>query len=123
MAKTNRYTRKRKHKQILEKQYANQYHYGRSSPCDVRLLRDKLTREAEEEADSWWYRKHPPRNKGWEYWRIYYLTGMRQFAKKFSDKRIRQKYRQMIKKMDPEDVTAPRGSDYEKEFDYNWTIW
>ena len=120
MAKTNRYTRKRKHKRILEKQYANQYHYGRSLPCDVRLLRDKLTREAEEEADSWW---HPPRNKGWEYWRIYYLTSRRQFAKKFSDKRIRQKYRQMIKKMDPEDVTAPRGSDYEKEFDYNWIIW
>lgn len=124
MAKMNRYARKRRHKRNLEKRFTNQYHYGRgSSPGSVRVLRDKLMREAEENADSWWYRKHPPRNKGWEYWQLCYLTEMRQYAKKYSDKRIRQKYRQMIKKMDPEDVPAPKGADYEKEFDYNWVIW
>ena len=78
-------------------------------------------RDAEE--DTYWNRRHPPRNGGWEYWRIYYLTGPRQYAKKCTDRRIRQKYRQMIHHMDPEDVTALRGSDYEKEFDYNWEIW
>lgn len=119
MAKMNRYARKRRHKRNLERQYANQYHNGSS----VRVLRDKLMLEAEEHADSWWYKKHPPRNNGWNYWQICYFTGMRQYAKKYSDKRIRQKYRQMIKKLDPEDVTAPKGADYEKEFDYNWVIW
>ncbi len=93
--------------------------YG--SVQNLSLFEDKLRREAEE--DHYWNRKHPPRNGGWEYWREYFFTEERQYAKKYSDKRIRQKYRQLIKKMDPEDVTAPRGADYEKEYDYAWTIW
>ena len=110
------YARKRKHKRELEKKYATQY--GNYS---VNTLREKLRREAHE--DWWWLKKHPPRNDGWEYWRTYYLSGPRQFAKKYTDKRIRQKYRQQIKKADHEDVMAPRGADYEKEFDYFYTIW
>lgn len=116
----NRYARKRRHKRELEKKYAKKYAYG-SGQYDVQWLREKLRREAQE--DNWWIRKHPPKNNGWEYWRIYYLSGRRGYAKKYSDKRIRQKYRQMIRHLDLEDVTALRGSDYEKEYDYNWTIW
>lgn len=119
MMKRNRYAMKRIHKRKLEERFAKRY---MASPCNVRLLRDRLIREAEE-SESWWLVKHPPRNKGWEYWQAFDLSGRRGFAKKYSDKRIRQKYRQMIKKMDLEDVTAPRGADYEKEFDYTWTIW
>ena len=119
--KTNRYARKRMHKREMEKQYAKKYAYGRPGMYNVCILRDRLEREAQE--DTWWRRKHPPRNNGWEYWRTYYLSGMRGYAKKYSDKRIRQKYRQMIRQLDPEDITALRGSDYEKEYDYNWTIW
>ena len=29
----------------------------------------------------------------------------------------------MIKCIDPEDVIAMRGADYEKEYDYMYTIW
>lgn len=123
MARMNRYARKRRHKRRLEKRYADMYCYGCSATCSVRKLRDRLMREAEEEIDSYWYKKHPPRNNGWEYWRSYYLSGPRQFAKKYTDKRIRQKYRRMIRKFDPEDVHVPRGSGYEKEFDYAYTIW
>ena len=123
MARLNRYALKRRHKRKLEKHYADVYRYGSASPGDVRKLREELMREAEDDAYAWYYKRHPKRNHGWEYWKVYYLTGRRQFAKKYSDKRIRQRYRQKIRKMDPEDVTAPRGSDYEKEFDYNWTIW
>ena len=121
--KTNRFSRKRLHKRKLEQRFARSYFYGTTAPGDVRLLRDKLMRDFDEEQDSWWMKKHPPRNHGWEYWKTYYLTGRRQYAKKYSDKRIRQKYRQMISKYDPEEVTAPKGADYEKEFDYDWTIW
>lgn len=116
--KSNRYSRKRRHKQKLEQQYANKFGYYHVKSC-----RDKLIREAEEGADSWWRRKHPPRNKGWEYWRVFYLSGKRKFAKRYTDKHIRQKYRQMMCHYDPEDVTAPKGADYEKEFDYAWTVW
>lgn len=120
MARINRYAMKRKHKRELEKKYATQYRFG--SPCNVRILRDELMRKAEEE-DSWWLKKYPPRNNGWEYWKSWDLSGARGYAKKYSDKRIRQRYREMIKKMDPEEIIAPRGADYEKEYDYLWTIW
>lgn len=118
--KTNRYARKRMHKREMEKQYAKKYAYG-SGMYNVRILRDRLEREANE--DTWWNRKHPAKNNGWEYWKTYYLSGMRGYAKKYSDKHIRQKYRQMIKHLDPEDVYAPRGADYEKEYDYAYTVW
>lgn len=121
--KMNRYARKRKHKREMEKKFAQKYAYGRSGMYNVRILRDRLEREAQSEEYAWWRKKHPPRNNGWEYWRTYYMTGMRQYAKKYSDKKIRQKYRRMIRRLDPEDVTAPKGADYEKEYDYNWTIW
>ena len=121
MRGSTRYTNKRIHKRKMEKKFANQWHYGRARPGDVKLLREQLMREAEE--DEWWRMIHPPRNGGWEYWKTYSLTGRRQYAKKYSDRRIRQKYRQLIHNLDPEDVTAPRGADYEKEYDYNWTIW
>ena len=119
----NRYARKRRHKRKMQKHYAEKYYYGGTRPADVRTLRDKLMREAEEDDGSVWRKKHPPRNKGWEYWRVYYLTGPRQYAKKYTDKRIRQKYRQMLSRMDHEDIVALNGSDYEKEFDYSYTIW
>lgn len=118
----NRYTRKRIHKRKMEKHYANIYGYG-GGAYDVRKLRDKLMREADEDSDSLWRRKHAPRNRGWEYWKYYYLTGRRQYAKKYSDKRIRQKYRQIIKHNDHDDVPALRGAAYEKEYDYSWTVW
>ena len=121
MAKVNRYAQKRQHKRKMQKRYMLKYSFGRDH--NLTEFRDRLIREAEEYADTWWGKKHPPRNEGYEYWDEFFYSGMRQYAKKFSDKRIRQKYRQMIKKMDPEDVTAPRGADYEKEFDYWWTIW
>ena len=116
---TNRHALKRRHKRELQKQYMRKYSYGREQ--NLKLFEDKQRNEANE--DSMWIRKHPPRNGGWEYWKQSYLTGMRQYAKKFSDKRIRQKYRIMIDHYDPEDVTAPQGSDYEKEYDYMWTVW
>ena len=107
--KINRHARKRRHKRELEKKFAKTYSYG-SGQYDVRWLREKLEREAQE--DTWWRRKHMPRNNGWEYWKTYYLSGMRGYAKKYSDKCIRQKYRQMLKSMDMNDVVALRGADY-----------
>lgn len=118
MGKTNRYARKKKHKKKLEKQYATKY-----GEYNTKTLRDRLQREAEEDTDSLWSRKHPPRNGGWEYWKIWYISGRRGFAKKYSDRKIRQKYRKMISKYDPDDIPVYKGADHEKEYNYNWTIW
>lgn len=120
MTRLNRHAMKRHHIREQEKRFAKSYSYG-SGQYDVNWLRRKLEADAQE--DHWWNRKHPKRNGGWEYWHMFDLTGRRQFAKKYSDKRIRQKYRQLIKKRDPEDVPSLHGADYEKEFDYNWTVW
>lgn len=118
MNRKSRYFQKREHKRKLKKKYAVKYGWS-----NVRLLQDKEERDAEEYKDTYWGRKHPPRNNGWTYWRIWYISGRRGYAKKYSDKRIRQKYRQMVRKQDPDDVTAPRGADYQKEYEYNWTVW
>ena len=116
----NRYAQKRKHKQKLQEHYATLYAYPYRS---VNKLRDYLILEAEADKDTYWRRKHPPRNHGWEYWRIYYVTGRRKIAKKYTNKAIRQKYRMTLHTEDLEDIQAMKGSDYEKEFDYAWTIW
>jgi len=121
MNRLNRHAMKRKHIREQEKKYAKGYCYGRRGQHSISYLRDKLREEAAE--DNWYNRRYPKRNGGWEYWKSYYLTGPRQFAKKCTDRRIRQKYRQIIHHYDPEDVTAPHGADYEKEYDYAWTIW
>lgn len=119
MASLNRHAQKRRHKLEMQKRYMRK----NSRLRNLKLLEDEKRRYVEENEEEWWLRKHPPRNGGWEYWSDWSISGRRQFAKKFSDKRIRQKYRQMIRNIDPEDVTALRGADYEKEFDYAWTIW
>ena len=119
MAYLNRHALKRRHKHELQKRHMLQYSNGRDH--NIKEFSDRLRGEARE--DSYWNRRHPPRNGGWEYWRGYYLSGVRQYAKKYSDKRIRQKYRLMINHMDPEDVTAPQRASYEKEYDYAWTVW
>jgi hypothetical protein len=51
------------------------------------------------------------------------LSGSRKYAKCCTNRRIRNMYRTRIKSMSPEDIVAPRNSDYEKEFDYLWTIY
>lgn len=119
--KKNRYAMKRRHKLELQKSYMLGYSHGRNQ--SLKLFADELREIEDRYADTLWGRKHPARNGGYEYWKKTYLTGSRQVAKKYSDKRIRQKYRRLIHHMDPEDVTLPQGADYEKEFDYIWTVW
>ena len=66
------------------------------------------------------------RNGGYEYWQSYYLTGSRRYAKESTNSVIRAMYRALLNTKDPdslEEVQAFTGSDYEKAFDYDWTIW
>lgn len=112
MAYLNRHAMKMRHKHEMQKRYMRKY----GGYQNLKIFEEEIRRQ-----NHGWYKSQ--RNGGWDYWSEWYLTGSRQYAKKYSDKRIRQKYRQMIKKLSPEDVTAPRGADYEKEYDYAWTIW
>ena len=57
-----------------------------------------------------------------EYWRRYYSSGERRFARFCSERTIRSKFRDMICRGDFEDLYAPSHADYRKEFDFWWTV-
>lgn len=116
----NRHELVRRHKRKMKQKYAVS---GWDYCTNLKLLEAK--RRAEVEEDDWWIRKHPhrARNGGFTYWDYFDISGRRGFAKKQTSKQIRSHYREMLSHMDPEDIPAYKGSDYEKEFDYNWTIW
>lgn len=112
----NRHALMRKHKRNLKKKYGYGLYTGyRSNPHLMET----------EYRDKYGNCKNA-RNGGYEYWRHYYLTGPRQHAKHCTNRAIRAIYRDLLNKIDAEsmdDVQALSGSDYEKLFDYMWTIW
>ena len=116
----NRYDRLRKHKRYLKQRHANSY-------CRWNIHEDERRERESAAEDTYWSRRHRPRNGGYEYWRNCYLSGCRRYAKDCTNSHIRAKYRQMaLRNMTDEfleDVVALKGSDYEKEYDYLWTIW
>ena len=63
-------------------------------------------------------------SKWWDgkYWKRYYVSGVRQFARFCSERKIRTKYRDAINVDDFEELYAPQHSDYQKEFDFWWTV-
>lgn len=112
----NRYARSQKHRAELKRKHA--LRNGRYNP--------DLDRQREEDwffenCDSRWVRNQ--RNFGYHYWNQCYLSGCRRYAKEATNRRIRSKYRTMVANAEREDIIAPHGSDYEKEFDYWWTIY
>ena len=116
--RTNRYANKRKHKRLQKKQFARRYgRYG-----------DNLNRLEEEYLENYtpWYCRRTPPNNGYEYWQTLYLSGVRQYAKWCTNRAIRAYYRDMIRRLDEEgleDLAGLTGSDYEKMYDYAYTIW
>ena len=74
------------------------------------------------------------RNGGYEYWQHCYITGPRTYAKSCTNRAIRAMYRDLLRGLDREcdddarelwgdEIQAMTGSDYEKIYDYDWTIW
>ena len=113
----NRHARMRQHKRELKKKHAA------NSWCqfDTRIDEERAHRNYEEDKDSKWVDK---RNEGYDYWNHCYLSGRRRFAKDCTNRKIRNIYRNLIASGEfLDDVIAPKGSDYEKFFDYLWTIW
>lgn len=57
-----------------------------------------------------------------EYWKQYYLSGPRQYAKDLTNRKVRQMYRN-VREDQFEDLWAPQGNDYTKIGEYDWIIW
>lgn len=116
----NRYAKLRRHKRYLKQRHANAFHRWNAHE-DERKEREYAAE------DTYWNRKHPTRNGGYEYWSNCYLSGCRKYARYCTNRHIRAKYRQLLAKNTKDeyfaDVVAPTGSDYEKEYDYLWSIY
>ena len=116
MRNINRHAMMRKHKRRMKKKYGYGLYNGYRT--NIRLHEDECRENYGDCKNA--------RNGGYEYWQSYYLTGPRQYAKNCTNRVIRAIYRDMLNTLDAdalEDVQALRGSDYEKMYDYNWTIW
>lgn len=113
----NRYARKKQHKWELKKRHTKGLYNRITTPqFDEMKMRMDYEKDAE-------YRWSDGRNGGYTYWTTYYISGSRKFAKQATNRKIRAKYRGMLANTDQEDVHALSGSDYEKEFDYMWTVY
>lgn len=116
----NRHQMLRTHKRKMKERYAvNLFDYH----DNIKLHEDECRAWAEENRNSYWYRKHPPRNGGYEYWSQSSRSGRKQALKRHSNKRIRQQYREMLANNDADEIPAYRGADYEKAYDYWWELW
>ena len=85
----------------------------------------RKTREEIEELEQKFntYRNATPPNGGYKYWKKLYLSGRRRYAKGQTNRRIRAMYRRKFAVCDPEEIEALKCAEYEKEYDYPWTIW
>ena len=117
--KENRYARKRQHIDELKKKHAVRYNVfdpGR----DEREAKEDYERSL---AEGHIYKWDDPRNDGYNYWVDFSLSGPRQYAKFCTNRKIRQMYRNLENMENLENVMGLHGSDYEKIFDYWWTIY
>ena len=57
------------------------------------------------------------------YWREWYLSGPRKFAKGCTNKALRSGFPEEFSQEDLEDLYAPQHGEYKKSFDYMWSVW
>lgn len=109
----NRYAKKRRHKWEMKKRHTKGLYTTYKSP---------IQDEMEMRSDDTWHRRDK-RNGGYTYWKTWYISGTRAYARQSTNRRIRQKYRELIGRGEFEDICVLSGGEYEKEFDYWWTVY
>lgn len=117
-AEVNRWQRKKQHKRELKRSYANHNGY-----FNLREYEQHEKEKYERDKDYWLRRVDDPRNGGYQYWNRWYLSGNRKIARRATERKIRQAFREMLHKMDLEDVRGDSNSDYRKRHDFWWEIW
>ena len=113
--KLNRYARKRQHKRELKRKHAIAF-----QKYDIGVDEDYCRRSHEEFEGS---KYDDGRNGGYNYWNQFYLSGPRRYAKYCTNRKIRSMYRALLTNEILSEIVAPQGSDYEKLFDFWWTIY
>lgn len=125
--KVSRYHGKCRHKDEIKNRFAKRWYYGTYSGMNYPEYCASLT---EDELNySYGPVRHIP--SALQYWRTFYLTGPRQYAKNVTNSVIRRHWREKINsfyRLDEEDwddfdPEMEQHNGYQKHFDYAWTIW
>ena len=106
----NRYARMQKHKREMKNRFASSWFYG----CEAPISWEEFLVWLESR------RKMGDYDYDIEYWKTYYLTGPRSYAKQQTARKARRSFNQKVAHVDWDDFFI---DDYEKSFDYAWTIW
>lgn len=101
----NQHANKMIHKRRQKNQYRRKY---------VRGLRCASWEDYKAHADEW---------DNLKYWKEYYLSGARSFARGQTNSKLRRKFRDDAASCDYEEMYAPQHSEYQKSFDYAWSVW
>ena len=110
--RVNGYQKKRTHKRKMKQRYMNSWYYGTGTGREMSWPEFKAYAE----------KHYPDSDYVLDYWRTYYLSGRRQYAKRETARRARQQFREMINKC--ADFNDFNGlSPYERLFDYSWEVW
>lgn len=116
--KKNRYARKRQHIDEQKKKHAIAWQV-----YDAGIDERKEKRSYAEDVASG-YKHCDPRNGGYQYWTEFYLSGPKSYAKECTNRKIRAKYRDLFNSGEDHDhIMGLKGSQYEKEFDFWWTVY
>lgn len=115
---SNRYSRRKQHKREMKKRYAKLMRF----PGSVKEHEMSERRSAEEYADSYWLRKHPPRNGGYEYWARCSHNRRRAQYKRMASKQVRRAFKEALANEDYEDIMAANNSVYRKIYDLWWEL-
>ena len=127
--KKNRYSNKRHHIDVQKKKFLSGL--WRSSTIGMSYEQYLATRSDEERE----YRTRAYKQGGLpsceQYWSTCYVSGPRGFAKDMTSSILRSDWRNMKNALllleddefDDVDYSIGNNSDYQKHFDYTWTIW
>ena len=127
--KKNRYSNKRHHIDVQKKKFLSGL--WRSSTIGMSYEQYLATRSDEERE----YRTRAYKQGGLpsceQYWSTCYVSGPRCFAKDMTSSILRSDWRNMKNALllleddefDDVDYSIGNNSDYQKHFDYTWTIW
>ena len=118
--KVKGYARKQLHKDKMKKKYAKHFLFYDSNEATY----DQLLIYMEEKKKQYYIRPYYwfDANKPIPYWKNYYISNRREYARHQTKRKIRSITREELANMNLEDVVAPRSSYYQKVFDYNWTV-
>lgn len=120
--KLNRHARTRRHIDCQKKRYLKTPYLWSAMGMSFKEYLASLD-------DFWRHYSYGPRKDfmpGCEqYWRYCYLSSAKTFAKKATSKAIRNYWKQQLAHCeDWEEIEAGMNrSDYQKQFDYDWTVW